>query len=293
MRVLIIGCGYVGMALARELAQSGHEIHAMYRTEGRSADLESAGFIPVRGDITQPETLTRLKPNYHWVVNCVSASGGGVDEYRQVYLNGMRNVVEWLNEAPPQRFIYTSSTSVYGQTDGSLVDERSAAEPVAETARTLLQTEELLLEAARQKTLNAIILRVAGIYGPGRGYWLKQFLDGQARIESGGKRWLNMVHCVDVVGAIIAALQQGKSGEVYNVVDDEPVQQLTLFEWLAATLGRPMPPAIEGATTVNRKREITNKRVTNRKLKHELGYEFKYPTFREGFTRELAMRGSS
>jgi len=289
MRVLIIGYGYIGTVLARELVRGGHQVYTMRRTEGHCADseLKSAGLIAVRGDITKPESLARLKPDFDTVVNCVAASGGGVDEYRRVYLNGMRNVVDWLKVAPPERFLYTSSTSVYGQTDGSVVDETSATEPTAETARILLQTEQLLLDSAHHQKLNPIVLRLAGIYGPGRGYWLKQFLNGQARIEAGGKRWLNMVHRDDVVAAISALLQQGTPGAIYNVVDDEPVQQLALLEWLATKLRRPLPPEIEIETTANRKRGITNKRVSNRKLKQELGYQFKYPTFREGFGQEL------
>jgi len=288
MRVLIIGCGYIGTALAHELARGGHEVYAMQRTESRYPELEAAGLIPVRGDVTEPATLARLKPDYDWVVNCVSAAGGGADEYRQVYLAGMRNVVEWLAAAPPKTFVYTSSTSVYGQTDGSIVVETSVVEPVTETGKILLRTEELLLGAARQKNFNAIIMRLAGIYGPGRGYWLKQFLEGQARLETGGKRWLNMVHRDDVIGAITAALQRGKAGEIYNVADDEPVRQLVLLEWLAATLGRPLPSPVETERATNRNRGITNKRVSNRKLKQELGYEFKYPTFRDGFAQEIA-----
>jgi nucleoside-diphosphate-sugar epimerase len=167
-----------------------------------------------------------------WVVNCVSASGGGVEKYREVYLQGMRNLIEWLGTAPPKKFVYTSSTSVYGQNDGSLVKENSSTEPAAETARILVETERVLLEAAREgmprptdalcapetagkdgpltpalspsegergntrqlsgnprlmgTRFPAVILRVAGIYGPERGYWFKQYLKNEARIEGNG-----------------------------------------------------------------------------------------------------------
>ena len=89
-----------------------------------------------------------------------------------------------------------------------------------------------------------MILRVAGIYGPGRGHWFKQFLRGEARIEGDGSRWLNMIHRDDVVGVIIAALERGKPGEIYNAADNEPVTQLKFFEWLAAELKRPLPPKV-------------------------------------------------
>ena len=110
----------------------------------------------------------------------------------------------------------------------------------------------------------------------------EQRLHGEARIEGDGSRILNMIHRDDVVGAILAALRRGRPGECYNGVDNEPVSQLALFKWLVARHGGALPPAVPVNPASERKRGLTNKRVTNRKLRSELGYEFKYPTFREG-----------
>ena len=118
-----------------------------------------------------------------------------------------------------------------GQSDGSLVTETSPAQPATETGRVLVQTESVLLESARQRGLPAVVLRVAGIYGPDRGYWFKQYLNGTAVIEGKGERVLNMIHRDDVAGAVMAALQHGQPGEVYNAVDDEPVTQLGFFQF--------------------------------------------------------------
>src|SRR5678815_5513057 len=109
--------------------------------------------------------------------------------------------------------LYTSSTSVYGQTDGSLVDETSATEPKSETSKVLVDTEKLL------RNCPAITLRLAGIYGPERGYLFQQFLRGEATITGEGSRYLNMIHRDDVVRAIVGALAHGKPGEIYNVTD--------------------------------------------------------------------------
>jgi nucleoside-diphosphate-sugar epimerase len=92
-----------------------------------------------------------------------------------------------------------------------------------------------------------------------------------------------MIHRDDVAGAIIAALEQGKAGEIYNAVDDEPVSQLDLFRWLSGKLGKEMPPIAAEGEGVGRKRGVTSKRVSNRKIKAELGYQFKYPNFRCGY----------
>jgi nucleoside-diphosphate-sugar epimerase len=287
MRTLIIGCGYVGLALGKELAQDGHEVHGMRRTPRADLQLRSNQITPLYADITKPESLSTLPSDYDWIVNCVSSAGGGPEEYRQVYLEGTRNLIKWLTAGPPQRYVYTSSSSVYSQTDGSVVDEASPIEPTTETAHMLAQTEQVLLAAQQNTSLEAIVLRVAGIYGPGRGYWLRGYLNGEARLEGDGQRWLNMVHRDDVVGAIAAALQHGTPGEIYNVVDDEPVTQLALYQWLSAKTGRAVPPRIEIGTGREIRRGLTNKRVSNRKLKENLGYALKYPSFREGFAREL------
>jgi nucleoside-diphosphate-sugar epimerase len=329
MRVLIVGCGYVGMPLGAELVKQGHEVFGLRRSMGGGADFKSAGIKPLTADITKAEQLAQLPGGYDWVVNCVSASGGGAEEYREVYLQGTRNLIEWLGAAPPKKFVYTSSTSVYGQDDGSLVKESSPTRPAAETAKILVETELVLLEAARggmpqpidafcaaepagyyrpltpalspaegergntrisgnQSTrFPAVILRLAGIYGPDRGYWLKQYMKNEARIEGNGARILNMIHRDDAAGAIIAALKSGRPGEVYNAVDDEPVSQLGFFQWLSGPLGKELPPSVpEDAETV-RKRGVTNKKVSNRRLRMELGYQFKYPTFRQGYTAEI------
>jgi nucleoside-diphosphate-sugar epimerase len=287
MRVLIVGCGYVGLPLGGELVKQGHEVSGMRRSPGAETEMRAAGITPIVGDISRPAELARLSPAYDWVVNCVSAGGGGAAEYREVYLEGTRNLIEWLAAGGLKKFVYTSSTSVYGQTDGSLARESSPTEPGTETGQMLVQTEQTLLEAVSRRKFPATVLRVAGIYGPGRGHWFRQYLKNEARIDGRGERYLNMIHRDDVVGTIVAALKSGRPGEVYNAGDDEPVTQLTYFQWLSATLGKDMPPTVPPAEGLELKRGVTSKRVSNRRLKMELGYQFKYPTFRQGYTAEI------
>jgi nucleoside-diphosphate-sugar epimerase len=238
----------------------------------------------VNADITNPASLEKISPQWDWVVNCVSSSRGTLEEYRAVYLEGTRNLLEWLSKSSPRKFVYTSSTGVYGQTDGSVVTEASPTVTESETAKVLIETENTLLAAVRERNFPAIILRVSGIYGSGRGYWLKQFQNGEARLEGRGERILNMVHRDDVAGAIIATLERGQPGQVYNVTDDEPVSQIDLFRWLSKKLGKSMPSPGETDFAGTRKRGVTSKRVSNARLKTELAYRPKYPTFREGFS---------
>jgi nucleoside-diphosphate-sugar epimerase len=287
MRVLILGCGYIGLPLGADLTRRGHQVFGLRRPGSPTADLTAVGISPLAGDLSRPEDLARLPGPYDWVVDCVASRGGGVEDYRRVYLQGARNVVAWLAPAPPACLVYTSSTSVYAQTDGSAVTETSPADPPAETAAILVETERVFLAAARAGTLPAVVLRLAGIYGPGRGYWFRQFLSGQARLEGPGPRLLNMIHRDDAVGAIQAALRHGRPGEIYNAVDDEPVTQLAFFQWLASALGRELPPTLAESGETARKRGLTHKRVLNHKLRAELQYQFQYPTFREGYAPEI------
>lgn len=287
MRVLIVGCGYAGLPLGAELARRGHDVLGLRRTSAGDETLKAAGIVPLVGDITRPEDLTTLPGPFDWVVSAVSSTQGGVEEYREVYLKGTRHLIEWLQAAPPKKFVYTSSTSVYGQTDGSLVKETSLAQPAGETSQLLVETENLLLAAARESQFPAVILRVAGIYGPERGHLFLQYLRNEARMAGQGERIINMIHRDDLAGAIIAALESGRPGEIYNAVDDEPVAQIHFFRWLSETLGKRMPPFATEIENAGRKRGLTQKKVSNRKLKMELGYQFKHPTFRQGYTAEI------
>ncbi|MEI7730115.1 MAG: SDR family oxidoreductase [Verrucomicrobiota bacterium] len=287
MRVLIIGCGYVGLPLGAALVKLGHEVHGVRRSAGGEEALTAAGIQPHVADISVAADLQQLPGPFDWVVNCVSSTKGGVDEYRQVYLDGTRNLIAWLAPQPPKKFVFTSSTSVYGQTDGSAVKEESSTRPSSPTSQLLLETERLLQTAARLKQLPAVILRVAGIYGPERGHLFLQYLRNEARLYGKGERYINMIHVDDVVGAIIAALKSGRAGEIYNTADDEPVTQLHFFQWLSQTLGKYPPPQATAEEDAARKRGLTHKRVSNRRLKMEMGYPFKYPTFRQGYTAEI------
>jgi nucleoside-diphosphate-sugar epimerase len=287
MRVLIVGCGYVGLPLGAELVKLGHEVFGLRRSADAAAELQAVGITPLVGDITQPGSLAALPKDFDWVVNCVSSSHGEVEDYRRVYLDGTRNLIAWLAASPPKKFVYTSSTSVYGQDDGSMVKESSATEPVTDTGKVLLETEKLLLAAVTEQKFPAVILRVAGIYGPERGHWFKQLLKGEATIEGDGLRPLNMIHRDDVIGCVLAALKSGRAGEIYNAVDDEPVAQLHFFRWLCECLNKPLPPSVPTDDVAAGKRGVTNKKISNRKLKMELGYPFKYPNFRKGYTAEI------
>ncbi len=275
MRVLILGCGYVGLPLGQALVGQGHEVHAVRRRPDTLDELEAAGLHPHAADLTRRETLDTLPGSFDWILHTASSSRGDADVHRAVFVDGTENLIDWLTITKAHsRLLFTSSTSVYPQTDGGWVDEECPDKPVAGTGKNLAVAEEMFLEWPA----GATVLRVAGIYGPGRGYLYRQFLKDEAMLDGDGNRWLNMIHRADVVGAILCAMENEPG--IYNVADDEPVTQHDFFAWLSELLGKPMPPAGSRAPG---KRARTHKRVANERLR-ALGWQLKYPTFREGYS---------
>lgn len=283
MRALIIGCGYVGIPLGALLAARGHSVFGLRRSAGADESLHAAGINPVHADISDPASLPP-NPNFDVVFNLVSSTRGGPDEYRQVYLDGTRHVIRWLAKFPPRLYLYTSSTSVYAQADGSIVTEESPGEPDSATSQILIDTERELISTHRTTSFPAIIVRASGIYGPERGHLFKQFLRGEATMRDDGSAWINMIHVDDLAAALAHLAEHGAAGQIYNATDNEPVTQHDFFHWLSQRLNRPMPPA--APADPKRKRGLTNKRVSNSKLK-STGFQFTYPTFREGYSAEM------
>ncbi|HAM71946.1 MAG TPA: hypothetical protein DCM86_09920 [Verrucomicrobiales bacterium] len=287
MRVLIAGCGYVGLPLGARLAGLGHEVWGLRRSGADDDLLRSSGLRPLTADVTERGSFPDPGPGWDWVVFALSSRGGGIEGYERLYVQGTRNVLSWLEATPPRRVLQISSTSVYGQADGSVVTEESPADPSNGTSRLLLASERLLLEFGSRHNVGALILRAAGIYGPGRGHLFLQYLNNEATLTGEGDRWLNMIHREDLVTAIIAALERGRPAGIYNVADTSPVTEVEFFRWLSVTLGKPMPPTLDPALRV-RKRGATNKRVSAQKLATELGVSLRYPSFREGYAAEIA-----
>ena len=151
--------------------------------------------------------------------------------------------------------------------------EDSPAEPARETGKILRTAEDLVLAN------RGIVVRLGGIYGPGRSALLKKFLSGDAILDPGDDRFVNQIHRDDAASAIQLLVTRDESlGEVYNVVDDHPILQSECYRWLAATLNRPSPAT--GRSTSTRKRGDSNKRVSNAKLR-EIGWRPRYPSFAE------------
>src|SRR2546428_10218991 len=243
-RVLIAGCGYVGTATADLFQDAGWTVEGWTRTEESAAKLASKAYPVIAVNIGQRDEVNARPENFDVVIHCASTRGGDVDLYRQVYLQGARSL---LDRFIGSTFLVTSSTSVYGQKDGAWVTEENAAHPDHEAGRVLRETEQIVLSGG------GIVARLAGIYGPGRSALLTKFLGGKALIDPENDRFVNQAHRDDIATSLFRMLdQESARGQIYNVVDDEPILQSECYRWLAERLKRPLPPV--GSSTLQRKR---------------------------------------
>ncbi len=265
----------MGKELAARLTSLGYEVTVGVFSETSRRVLEGHGFSVVHGDAAEGSFWLKLNGAYDAVFHCASSQRGGPEAYRRIFLLATR----WAQEVlPSSRLILFSSTSVYGQTDGSWVTEESPVCPQTETGQILEEAEKMVLAG------NGVVLRVAGIYGPGRTVLLTRLLESPAEIPGDPQRYVNQVHREDVVSAALLALKLDPS--IYNVVDDQPVRLREYYHWLCEQLGIPQP--IFRPDNRPSKRGRTHKRVSNAKLK-ALGWELRYPSFREGLEPELVM----
>ena len=272
--ILVAGCGYLGARIAALLHDSGQPVVGLTHSPESCAKLSSTVAWRVEAcDISDERSLAGLvdrlgRSAVKTVIHCASSGRGGADAYRNVYLGGMKNLMAAFPAARPA---FTSSTSVYPQIDGSTVDESGDACPEKETGRLLRETEELVL--AR----NGLVARLAGIYGPGRSFVLRNLLEGKAAIEGGDGhgRVLNQIHREDAASAVAHLIAIGAGG-VFNIVDDAPMTQRQCFEKLAPRFGVPVPPVTP--PDPERKRGWTSKRVSNAKLR-ATGWTPRFPSY--------------
>jgi nucleoside-diphosphate-sugar epimerase len=275
-RILIAGCGYVGQATGDLFHAAGWAVEGWTHSAKSAAKLSTKPY-PVYGvDIADQAQIQARAGAFDAVIHCASSSGGGVEAYRQIYLNGARNL---LIRFSGSQMLFTGSTSVYAQSDGSWVTEESETKPAREEGRILLETEDLVLGEG------GIVARLGGIYGPGRSALLTKFLSGTAMIDPENDRFINQVHRDDIAGALFLLLNRPSlAREIYNVVDDQPILQGGCYRWLAERMNRPGPPI--GKAKGQPKRGGSNKRVSNAKLRR-LGWVPQYRTFAEAMEKSI------
>lgn len=286
-RLVIFGCGYVGTALAQQAVGRGVAVTALTRNETMAACLREAGVDVIEADLATNSWHDRIAGVADWVVNCVSSGGGGLAGYRRSYVDGMLSVLAWARaKGPVGTLVYTGSTSVYPQDGGARVSEAAETSGGGERAAVLLEAENLL-RLSHDACARWFVLRLAGIYGPGRHHLLEQVRSGE--VSGRGPAHLNLIFRDDIVSAIWRALLAPSqvTNEVFNVADDGAATKTDVVTWLAKRLGAPIP-RFTGAPAAGR-REVTPDRVIdNTKIKNVLGWRPETRSFREGYEKILS-----
>ena len=284
--VVILGCGYIGIELGRQLTATGHEVVGVRRSDEGCAAIEDAGFAAHQADLTEPDDRAGL-PDADWLVFAASSGGRNAEAAREIYVDALDGIIEEYGEraSTPDRLVYTSSTGVYGDHDGEWVDESTPLEPTTDKTEVLVEAERVTLDESQSYGIDGTVARFSGLYGPDR-YRLHRYIEGPVT-----EGYLNMVHRADAAGAVAYLLTADRArDEAVVVTDDEPVDKWTFADWLAAECGLDSPPkrtkkerlTDESLSEAGRRRILTSKRCSNDYLR-ELGYEFEYPTFREGY----------
>jgi nucleoside-diphosphate-sugar epimerase len=276
-RVLIAGCGYVGARLAELLVSEGVAVDGLKRDPSTLPE----GVEPVPGDVIDPGSLEGLTAGYDAVVYAVSPSGPTEGAYRAAYVDGLRNVLDTVEPDPPSRVILVSSTGVYGQEDGRWVDEETFPAPANATAERILEGEALV---ARHPG-TGVVLRLGGIYGPGRTRTIRRVMSGEATCPP-PDRYGNRIHRDDAASALRHLLDVADPDAVYLGVDREPAPLREVYGWIAGRAGAPDPCA-DADPDVAPDPDRTGRRGTNKRCSSDRlvasGFSFRYPTFREGY----------
>ena len=265
----IIGCGYVGSALGRSLAAGGCDCIGTTTTAAREDEIRMLGVRPVTIQLSEIARLNDLLRDRQ-VVFLTVAAGRTRRSYRQVYVDGIKHLLQAATGTAVRRVVYTSSTSVYGQDDGGWVDERSPTEPNTENGRVLLEAETCLLDGSQRGGIVTTVLRLSGIYGPGRdpAYRVARQA-GQERTD--GEVYLNLIHLDDIVTAMTALLDAKHHGFL-NLSDDRPTTRREYYDRLIASAGLPPIQWTTGDTRLG-----CGKRVRNTLIKRTLNLTLKYP----------------
>ncbi|MCO6046826.1 SDR family oxidoreductase [Aeoliella sp. ICT_H6.2] len=278
---LIFGCGYVGKRVAEFLREAGAQVHAVTRSSATADEFAAVGFQPLVADVTDPATLNNL-PTVDTVLFAVGYDRSSDQSIDEVCTGGVKNVLNALPEKTG-RFLYISTTGVYGDAGGEWIDEETRPNPSRAGGIASLAAEELI--RASKFADRAAILRLAGIYGPNRLPYLKK-LQAAEPIEAPQAGYLNLIHVHDAARITMALAEPAHEiqGPVtYCVSDGHPVVRGEYYREAARLLGAPAPTfAAPPAESPRAARAAADKRVSNRRVLEAVGIELSYPTYKEG-----------
>ena len=278
MTKLIFGCGYLGERVARLWRDTGHEVATVTRSAERAARLAGLGLRPIVADIASNGVIPPLPP-FDTVLFAVGHDRQSPQSIHDVYLEGLRHALTALLDSV-RRFIYISSTGVYAQTDGEWVDEDSATEPTRDGGRACLAAEQLLAEHPLGR--RAIVLRLAGLYGPGR-IPLRRQIEAGEPLATPSDGFLNLIHVDDAAQIVLLAETHAPPPQCFVISDGHPVPRSEYYEELARLLHAP-PPTFQppDKNSPAARRSESDKRIKNARMLATLQPQLQFPSYREG-----------
>lgn len=279
--LLIAGCGDVGSRLARRMLAHGWSTHGLRRQTSALPQ----GVRPLAGDLADSACPAAWPTGpLDYLVYCAAATRHDEAGYRQAYVEGLRHVLAWLaaHDQRPRRLLFVSSSGVYGQQDGGWIDEESPAGAQGFSAQVMREAERLALDSGHPASL----VRLTGIYGPGRNWLLDQVRAGKWA-DAEPPVYTNRIHAEDAAGLLAHLLEADAGGtalqDCYLGVDDEPSPLHEVVEWLRGELAVSQREAEPGM------RRDGSKRCRNDRAR-ALGWTPRYPSYREGYAAVLAGR---
>ncbi|BDU20360.1 SDR family oxidoreductase [Dyella sp. GSA-30] len=271
-RVLLAGCGDLGQRVAQRLIDRGASVWALRR----HPPAWKGALRWLRGDLSDPASLASLPAGITRIVFLPAPDARDEAAYRAVFVEGLRNLLGALDLAVCRRVVFVSSSAVYGEHDGAWIGETTPPDPLSFNGRVLLEAERWLADQA----LSSVVLRLAGIYGPGRMQLIERLRSGQVRVPRDVPHWANRIHVDDAADAIMHLLMLAEVLPLYVGADDTPLPLDVLYDFLARQVGVPVPatgPAPAG---------VGSKRLSNARLR-ESGFVPRWGDAREGYAALL------
>lgn len=286
--LVIFGCGYVGSALADAARAQGTRVTALTRNPQKAAALRARGIAVVEGELAGADWHDAIAPGADLVVNTVSAADPSPEGYRRSYVDGMKSILAWAARGarPVGTLLYTSSTGVYPQGGGAVVDETVPTDGASPTGQILVEAENLLRAAPAASVARWFVLRLAGIYGPDRHYLLNALRAGTTQFSGAPDFRMNLAHRDDIVSALLAcaAAPVAVRNEIFNVSDDAPAARAELLGWLAAQLGLAAPIITSDSANARRGGNPSPDRIIRaEKIRRVLGWTPRHDSYRAGY----------
>lgn len=274
MRVLIAGCGDVGALLATALLKDGHTVYGLKR------DTSSLpiGVHAVAADLLDPATLTNLPESIDWLVFMPTPAGRTQAAYEAIFIQGWKNLWAGLKQHP-SRSLVVSSTAVFGEDSGAIVNEETDPRPTGFNGKVLLEMEQL----ASRSTDKLVVVRISGIYGPGRERLIRLAASDGLEVQQEPPTFTNRIHMDDAAAALKHLLEIDDPHAVYAATDDRPAPRYEVLSWLAAVQGCAPPRGLRDESAAS------GKRVSNQRLR-DSGFKLSYPDYKAGYTAVLEQR---